>query len=340
MQVIAATMAIAAIAAGCGGGNGADAGDVEAPAVTTDVVVAGLDGPTQLAIGSDGYWYVAQLAGGEDDGVGQVLRLDPDELDADPVVVLDRLDKPTGVAVFADELWVMERRRLTRGPLDGSSRVVAVENMAFNGRSQGALTVAGDRLLFDTSGSSSTPTGPTGDPTTTSGALWSVDRDGVIAQVAFGFKHAYVQTVGADGTVWTVEVSDGRHDGKAAEDEIVAVVPGADHGWPACVGDNRPVAERGATVATCAAVPRSHSVFAPGATPTGLAVAPWDASQLVVALWVEGRIVSVPIESDDGPVAATTLTDDIGRPQHLVTDGDRLLATDHERGQILALTLH
>lgn len=337
MLAMVATMAVAAIAGGCGGGNGADAGDAGSPAVAAEVVVAGLDGPTQLAIGSDGYWYVAQLAGGEDDGGGQVLRVDPDELDAEPVVVLDGLDKPTGVAVFADDLWVMERRQLTRGPLDGSSRVVVVENMAFNGRSQGALTVADDRLLFDTSGSSSTPTGSTGDPTTTSGALWSVDGDGVITQVAFGFKHAYVQTIGADGTLWTVEVSDGRHDGKAAADEIVAVVPGADHGWPACVGDSRPVAEQGATAATCAAVPRSHAVFAPGATPTGLAVAPWDATQLVVALWVEGRIVSVPIESADRPVAATTLTEDVGRPQHLVADGDRLLATDHERGQIVAL---
>ena len=38
---------------------------------------------------------------------------------------------------------------------------------------------------------------------------------------------------------------EGRFDGEPPADELVAVEPGVDHGWPRCVGDNRPVAEYG-----------------------------------------------------------------------------------------------
>lgn len=333
LAMVAAAVVVLSATSGCGADDEPGAGPID-----VEVLVTGLDGPTQLTIGPDGSWYVAQLTRGENDGDGQVLRIDPDDVGGEPTVVLDGLDKPTGVAVFAGELWVMERRRLTRGPLDGTQRTVVVDEMAYNGRSEGALTVDGDRLLFDTSGTGLPPTGPAGDPVATSGALWSVDAAGDISQVAFGFKHAYVQATTADGTLWTTEMSDGLYDGTPAADEVIAVAAGADHGWPACVGDNRPVAEREATDATCASVPRSQAVFAPGATPTGLAIAPWDPGQLVVALWVEGRVVSISSDPSDAPAIATVLTEDVARPQHLVTDGDRLLLTDHERGQIVALT--
>ena len=150
-RVLSALALTSVLAAGCGS-------DEPVEPFAAVVVVDGLDRPTQLAV-TDDAWFVAQLNGAEDDGTGQVLRLDPGDLDAAPVVVLDGLTKPTGVAVFAGELWVMEERRLTRGPLDGSDREVVVENLAFNGRSEGTLTVDGDRLLFDTSGTTRrTPT--------------------------------------------------------------------------------------------------------------------------------------------------------------------------------------
>ncbi len=332
-----AGIVVGILVASCGSESDTPTGSTRVDRVRVEVLVSGLDGPTQLSIGDDGRWYVAQLAGDENEGSGQVLRLDPDDLDAEPAVLLDGLDKPTGVAVFAGELWVMERRRLSRGPLDGSERIVVFDEMAHNGRSQGALTVDGDRLLFNTSGSSRTPTGPGGDPVTTSGALWAVDAAGSVTPLGHGFKHAYVQAIESDGTIWTTELADGRHDGQPAVDEVVAVARGADHGWPDCVGDNRPVAERGATEATCADVPASHAVFEPGATPTGLAVAPWDPEQLIVALWVQRRIVAIPTDPAGAPVGVTLLTDDVGRPQHLTPDGARLLVTDHERGQIIAL---
>ncbi|MEM9201953.1 MAG: hypothetical protein AAGC53_09850 [Actinomycetota bacterium] len=328
----AATMAIAVVL--IVGGCASDDATEPFAAVT---IVDGLDRPTQLAITDDG-WFVAQLNGGEDDAAGQIVRLDPTDLAASPVVVLDGLDKPTGVAVFAGDLWVMEQRRLTRGPLDGSDRTVVVDDMAFNGRSQGTLTVDGDRLLFDTSGSQRTGTGPAGSPTETSGVLWSIDADGAITNVGWGFKHAYAHVRDGNGVLWTTEMSDGSFDDVRALDELVAVDEGSNHGWPSCVDDNRPVGESGVD-RPCDGVPRSQATFAAGATPTGLAVAPWDSSQLVVALWVERSIVAVPLDPSAAPAQPVTIVTEVfERPQHLVADGDRLLVTDHEAGTIVELT--
>ncbi|MEM9465515.1 MAG: PQQ-dependent sugar dehydrogenase [Actinomycetota bacterium] len=325
-RCLAAVAIVGLLVAGCGGDDPTDA-------FSTEVVVDGLDRPTQLAIADDA-WFLAQLNGGEDDATGQVLRLDPAALDVAPVVVVDDLAKPTGVAVFADELWIMEERRLTRGPLDGTDREVVLDELAFNGRSEGTLTVDGDRLLFDTSGSTRIGTGPGGSPTEISGALWAVSADGTIEQVAWGFKHAYAHVRSDDGVLWTTEMSDGSYDGVPARDEIVAVAEGANHGWPSCVDDNRPVVESGVD-APCDGVPASLVTFEPGATPTGIAIAPWDPEVLVVALWVEQRLVTLPASGDEPP---SLLTDVLERPQHIVADGDRLLVTDHEAGTIVAVS--
>ncbi|MEM8708349.1 MAG: PQQ-dependent sugar dehydrogenase [Actinomycetota bacterium] len=306
--------------------------------VGTAVVVDGLDRPTQLFI-TDDAWYVGVLNGGEDDATGQILRLDPADLDGAPEVVVDGLAKPTGVAVFADELWVMEERRLTRGPLDGGDRTVVAEDMAFNGRSEGTLTVDGDRLLFNTSGSErSNPTGPGESPVTTSGSIWAIDADGEITQVAWGFKHAYALTRDAEGTLWSTEMSDGRYDDLRAIDEVVAVAEGVNHGWPSCVDDNRAVIESGIDD-PCAGVPNSQVLFQAGSTPTGIAVAPWDPTELVVALWVEQRLVTVSTDPAEAGSPPLLLSAAFERPQHLVADGDRLLVTDHEAGTIVAVTV-
>ncbi|MEM7143027.1 MAG: PQQ-dependent sugar dehydrogenase [Actinomycetota bacterium] len=298
---------------------------------SAEVVVEGLVGPTQLAI-TDDAWFVAHLNGAEGDGRGQVLRIDPTDPGAVPTVIVEDLDKPTGVAVFDGDLWIMETRRLTRGPLDGARRTIVVDQMAFNGRSEGTLTVDGERLLFDTSGTGRVPTGPDGTPVDTSGALWSVDAEGTIENLAWGFKHAYAHVRDGDGALWSVEMSDGAFDGLPARDEVVAVTEGTNHGWPTCVGDNRAVASAD-IAAPCDGVPASLVTFDPGATPTGLAVAPWDRDRLIVALWVERRVVEIDIATG----STATVTEALSRPQHLVADGDRLLATDHEAGTIVEI---
>jgi glucose/arabinose dehydrogenase len=300
------------------------------------VLVTGLDSPTQLAVHED-MWFVAVLAGAENDQTGQILSIDPANPKQQPMVVIDGLDKPTGVAVFADELWVMERRRLTRGPLDGTSRVVVADDMAFNGRSEGTLTVDGDTLLFNTSGTRRALAGLTGTPQTASGVLWSVDAEGSIEAVASGFKHAYAQTRTADGTLWTTELADGSYDGEPAVDEIVPVMPGIDHGWPACVGDNRVVQEFGGSPETCGVLPGSLAVFEFGATPTSIVVSPWNSELLYVSVWNRGEVVSVSTEQGATPNRMAVAFAGVDRPQHLVAEPDRLLLVDFGGGQILEL---
>ena len=132
-------------------------------------------------------------------------------------------------------------------------------------------------------------------------------------------------------------MTDGSYDDIRAADEIVAVAEGSNHGWPSCVDDNRPVVESG-VVDPCAGVPNSQAILGVGATPTGLAVAPWDRTQLVVALWVEQRLVTVSLDPADAGAAPEPLDLVFDRPQHLVADGDRLLVTDHGAGSIVAVT--
>lgn len=342
MKPIAALACLAVLAAACGA---ADEDVVALPGVEVaadlqlEVVHDGLDGPTQLTVDGDGAVVVAVLNGGEDDGLGEVVRLagpaDSEDRGEDRVQVLrDGLDKPTGIAVIGDELWVMERDRLTRGPI-GAEPIVVADDLPNNGRSEGTLTVTPEgAILFDTSGSKRGAVVTDG-----SGRLFTGDPTevpGTPVELASGFKHAYAHVFDDDGTLWTTEMSDGRFDGERAADEVLAVVPGADHGWPRCVGDNRPVAEFGGTVDTCEGTPPSLAVFAPGATPTSVAVSPFDPDTLLVALWVEGRIVAVDTASDD-PTAVTDVVTGLQNPQHLVTVGDEVLVSEFGAGRILRL---
>ncbi|MEX1288517.1 MAG: glucose sorbosone dehydrogenase, partial [Acidimicrobiia bacterium] len=253
MRVPIVLLALAAVLAGCAVAA-PEAANVSVPnGFGVTEVVTGLDGPTQVVVLEDGDLVVAQLAGGERDGTGQVLRIDADD-PTERTVLVDGLLVPTGVAVIGDELWVMEQRTLTRGPLAGGDRQVVAEDLPYNGRSNGTLTVLADgSVLFNTSGRERG-----GEVVEGSGRLWTVTADEGPVELALGFKHAYAHVVDADGTLWTTEVGDGRFDGEPPADELVAVEAGADHGWPRCVGDNRPVAEYGATDADCADVPHSH----------------------------------------------------------------------------------
>ena len=326
------------VGAACGDGGGTSApeaadglGGVAVPdGFEVTVLVDGLDGPTQVVEAPDGRLLVAQLNGGERDGTGQVVAVDPAAPDGREVLV-DGLRTPTGVEVLDGELWVMEQRTLSRGPLTGGDRRVVLDDLPYNGRSEGTLTAVDGALLYDTSGALAD-----GEVVDGSGVLWSLVPGEDPTVVAGGFKHAYARTVDADGTLWQTEVSDGRFDGGPAPDELVAVVPGGDGGWPRCIGDRQPVVEQGATAATCAGALPSHALFAPGATPTSVAVAPWDPEVLLVALWADGEVVAVP-RGGAAPVAAAAWLTGIEHPQHLLAVEDRLLVVDHGGGRILAV---
>jgi glucose/arabinose dehydrogenase len=309
-------------------------------------LVSGLEGPTQIQLLDDGRLLVAQLAGGEGEGVGEVLAVDPTTGERE--VLFSGLRTPTGVAAIGDEVWVMERRRLSRGPISGGELETVVDELPFNGRSQGTLTPLDDgRLLYNTSGDLDGA-----DVVDGSGTLWLLDPESAPTSgelppgrpVATGFKHAYARTVDADEAIWQTEVVDGLFDGGQAPDELVLVpavaLDGAvdvgtpDAGWPRCIGDGTPVTEFGGTADSCEQTLSPHAVFDEGATPTSVVVSPWDAEHLLVTMWNQGEVVAVP-RSGPTPVDVEPFLTGIEHPQSLLAAGDRLLVVDFDGGEIL-----
>jgi glucose/arabinose dehydrogenase len=326
---------------------GSDASDPSPPtgAVTVpagfdvEVLVDGFDGPTQIAFAADGRLLVAELNGGERDGTGRVVAVDLGDSTSRTVLVDDLLT-PTGIAVDGDLLWVMEQRRLTARPLvdgvaDPAAVTVVADELPFNGRSNGTLTVAaGGGVVFNTSG------GEAGDALVPgSGVLWRVESPaGDPKRIATGLKHAYAHAVHPDGRWFVTEITDRRLDGGPPPDEVMVVADGDDFGYPRCIGDRTPVAELGAVAADCASTPPSHALFEPGSTPTSITVSPWSADTLFVALWNAGEVVAIPASPGSSPHVGEPFLTGIDHPQHLLVDGDRLLVVDHTGGRILAVT--
>lgn len=321
-RAYAVLLITAFVMVGCGDAIVAETSDVGGSPI--EVIVDGLSGPTQFVFDGD-HIVVAQLNGGENDGTGQVVDIDPD---GQSMVLFDDLDKPTGVAVLGDEIWIMERTRLSRGPRNGGVLTVVADELPNNGRSQGTLTVTPDnQILFNTSGSARA-----GVVKERSGRLWIVDETGAVDEYASGFKHAYAHVFDLDGNLLTTEVGDGIFDDQPPADEVVPVTRGIDHGWPNCVGDNRPVAEFGAL--NCQGFPASLAAFEPGATPVGIVVSPFDENRLLVSLWVTGEIVSV---SRDGTGPIRTEFDGLSGPQHLVVRRGALYLSEFGADRIVKL---
>jgi glucose/arabinose dehydrogenase len=338
VRLLAVASVALVLVAGCGDDSttGSEQAEVSVPdGFEVRVVADGFDGPTQIARMNDGRLLVAELNGGEADGTGRVVLVDLDAPD-DRTVLVDGLTTPTGVAVDGDLLWIMERRRLTVGPLsDPTDRTVVADELPFNGRSQGTLTALRDGgVLYNTSGGEAGDTLVPG-----SGVLWRIDDPNAEpVAVATGVKHAYAHVEHPDGRLFVTEITDRRLDGRPPPDELMVVRDGDAFGYPRCVGDRVPVIELGATDADCASSPPSHALFDPGATPTSVAVAPWDQTTLVVALWNAGAVVAVPAAAGDGPHPGEPFLTGIDHPQHLLPAGDELLVVDHTGGRILAVS--
>lgn len=327
MRLAVVTLAVLLVAS-CGDDSSGDSGEIAAT-----VVAEGFVGPTQIAHDGRGGYVLAELNGGEGDGTGRVLHLET--IEAEPTVLVEDLLTPTGVAVDGDLLWIMERRTLSVASFDDpTDRRVVLDDLPFNGRSQGTISpVDGGGILFDTSGRRDGDRLADG-----SGRLFFLsDPDGDPEEFAVGFKHAYAHTAVGDGHWLVTEISDGRLDGQRPLDELLIVDAGDDFGYPRCIDDREPVEETGGTTAECDTGPPSLALFGPQATPTGVAIAPWDDGTALVALWVRGEIVAVPVDPADEPHGPIVVVDAIERPQHLLADGERVLVTDHETGRIVAL---
>lgn len=308
---------------------------------TADVVTGDLRGPTQMILGPDGRLWVAQLAGGESAGTGQVIALDLDSGASE--LLLDDLFKPTGIAVLGGALWIAAGRDILRAPLDADGRPAAPEvvlaDLPFNGRSNGTLTPTPDgRLLFETSGRRQ---GNEAAPD--SGILWQLDpADPTRPQaLATGLKGAYAHAFDGDGRLWTTEIGDDRVNGQPPPDELNLVVAGADFGWPQCYGFREPAENYGGTAARCAETRPPVVLFEPQATPTGVVASPWEADTLLVALWTRGVVVRVPVTfaGDNATGTAEPFAGGLQNPQHLLVLPDQsLLLSDFSTGTLYRVT--
>lgn len=309
---------------------------------TAEVVVTGLSRPTQFIWGPDGRLWVAQLVEGENDGAGQVVAVDL--ATGEQEVLLAGLNKPTGIAVLDDALWLAEADQLLRADLGDNLKPqapqVVLSDMPNNGRSNGTLTVSPEgQLIYETSGRRSGNQASAG-----SGTLWAInpaqpDNPTVLAT---GLKNAYAHVFDGNGRLWTTEIGDGAVTGTNFEgqppEELNLIIPGANYGWPQCFGNQEPALNRAGTPEICAQTVLPVTLFPPQSTPTSIVVAPWDDSVLLVALWLRQEVTAVQLEEmADGRFTGsnTPFITGLANPHHLLPTPDgALLVSDYRTGTI------
>lgn len=352
-RTVAAVATTVGLLAACSGVAGPD-GVGLAEGWSAQVVRDDLVGPTQLAaVPVADVVLVAELGGGEDAGRGRVLDLGEDGARAEPIVMAEGLLTPTGLAadstegvVVQEQVEVVDYSDPRSEPLrpDDAVRSVLVGDRPSNGRSQGTLTPVDPDLTggLVTRLAVATGTGSGPDPAPGSGELYTVTPQE--HTIAVGFKNAYAHAFGPDDTLYVTEIGDGRYDGERPPDELYAIpsevwraaLDGGgepfDGGWPRCTGDADPTEEFGATAQECAALPAPLALFPPQSTPTSVAVT--ADGRVLVALWVENRVVEVDPTTGEVTDVATGLD----RPQHLLAMADgSVLLTVHGSGQLLRL---
>lgn len=325
-----------------------DPGDEEASDVGFEVpdgfsateLATGLDRPTQMTDGPDGRVWVAQLAGEEDEGAGEVVAVDPSSGDIE--VLLDGLDKPTGLAVADDHLWVVEERSVASAPITGSGvgePTDVLTELPYNGRSLGTLTVTGDdTLLYNTTGARDDD----GERVEGSATLWELDPAAPEdpEPLATGVQNAYAHAIDGEGRLWATEISAGQYDGDEAPELINRIVDGGEYGWPRCVADQAPVSESGGSREECAQTERPAAILEEASTPTGLVASPWEDDELIVAQWVTGEIVTVAPALDreeEQPAEPELFLEGLDNPQDLHVRDGALLVTEHATGAIVEL---
>lgn len=315
------------------------------PGYGAKVLVKSLTGPTQMIWGADGTLWVAQLAGGENEGQGQVVSISLDS--GESRLLLDGLDKPTGIAVLDDALWIAAGRTLLRAPITPDTPLeigppeIILEGLPTNGRSNGTLTVTSEgELLYETSGARR---GNRAAPN--SATLWVLNPDTLESRpLAVGLKNAYAHTYDSAGRLWITDVADDPVNGGAAPDELNLVVEGADFGWPQCFGNREAATNYEGTATICAETRPPVALFPPHATPVSVVPSPWDPNVMLVANWAgpNPAVLAVTYEMAGDNAIATTITPfitGIARPQSLLLDSDgSLLVSDFESGTIYRVT--
>jgi glucose/arabinose dehydrogenase len=150
-------------------------------------------------------------------------------------------------------------------------------------------------------------------------------------------KNAYAHAFDASGRLWITEVADDPVNEMAPPDELNLWAQRADFGWPKCFGVQQPAANYGGDTAYCATTRPAVALFPPHATPTSVVPSPWEEDVLLVALWVQGVVVRVPVSfgDDNATGVPETFIAGMQNPQHLlVLDDNTLLVSDFTTGEI------
>lgn len=307
---------------------------------TARLVVTDLRGPTQVIAGpTPNTLWLAQLNGPENARTGQILAVDLTT--GQQTVLLANLDKPTGLALLNNALWIATRDQLLRAPLSNAgppeTPVAVLSNLPNNGRSNGTLTVTpAGFLLFETSGSRVGATAARN-----SGILWQLDPADPANPIplATGFKGAYAHTFDSTGQLWATEIADGTVNAQPIPDELNRITPGGFYGWPRCLGDNLLATSYGAQPGDCNAALPPVALFGPAATPVSLVESPFQPGVLLVALWGPTTPSVVAVDTTVTPATVTPFLTGLAHPQSLLAlSPAQLLITDYDTGQIWAVT--
>ena len=293
-------------------------------------IFSGLDSPTHFFQLDEDKFLVSQLAGDENDNKGQILLIDIST--GSKEIIYDQLDKPTGVVEINGQVFVMERNSFSVGDLSGVPLKVIEQDMPFNGRSQGTLTVTPQgRVLYNTSGRTEDAVVEVG-----SGILFEYDPVTEKSKsVASGFKHAYSHTYDSENNIWVTEIGDGTYDGADPNEELIKISDEGSHaGWPKCINNRVPVSEFGGVSEFCNQTLAPVAMFSSKSTPVSVVVSPWEGGEFIVALWNESKVVSVNAETSEVEDVYTG----IEHPQSLISIDESLLVLDFDDGQILELS--
>lgn len=172
---------------------------------------------------------------------GQVVKLaDPDGDGTlnEMTPILTNLYMPHGLAFIGDVLFIAESDQILRLDRwwDGSSarRIAILPGGGLH--ETRTLTAGPDGMLYVSIGSSCDAC-VEDDPLRA--AVWRLDPNGGELQlVARGLRNAVGLTPSPDGSMlWATENERNELGETDPPDEVVAIRPGGDYGWPACYGD-------------------------------------------------------------------------------------------------------
>lgn len=220
------------------------------PGFDVGVAAAGLPNARMLAQSPTGELVLSQHFEGK---VVKLSDFDGDGTTDEVVPILTGLDMPHGVAFIGETLFVAEVGRILRLDVwwDGSSarQIAALPGGGLH--QTRTLTAGPDGMLYVSIGSSCDLCEES-DPLRA--AIWRLDPDGgPLEPYARGLRNAVGLSWSPDGSqLWATENERNELGEETPPDEIVAVRPGGDYGWPSCYGDRVPMPGFG-TSEDCAA---------------------------------------------------------------------------------------